>query len=136
MKQEQAAGKILLELMSLGIVKGEENEQIVYTYLTQCYAVGHDEGSKARSNKRPVAQLSLDGKLLNIFDSAAEASRRTGIQHSDIAKTASGKKDKKGHKYHTAGGFKWKYIDTTKPIASETETETIRSYRPGSNQPK
>lgn len=126
MNQETAAGKIVLELMAEGIVS-EEHELILYTYLTQAYATGYDAGTKARSNKKQVAQLTMDRKLIGIFESAAEASRRTKVQHSDISKCAIGKRNH-------AGGFLWEYIDSKNPISCETET--IKSYRSKSTPPK
>lgn len=111
MKQEKVAGKILVELLMENIIE-EKDEWTVYNYLMQAYAAGYVEGSKKRSNKRPVAQYSLDGKLIEIFDSAAEAARRTKVQHSDICKAAVDKPyNAKGWKIHTAGGFKWRYVN-------------------------
>lgn len=136
MKQEQAAGKVLVELIGTGTLDEkhefitysyEEHELIVYNYLMQVYAVGYDTGTKARSNKKQIAQLTLERKLIDIFESAAEASRRTKVQHSDISKCAIGK-------LNHAGGYLWEYIDTKNPISCETET--IKSYRPKSTPPK
>lgn len=55
-------------------------------------------------NKR-VAQLNLDtGEIINIYISAREAERITGIDHSGISRTCN-------NKAAFAGGFGWKYID-------------------------
>lgn len=123
MKQEKAAGKILLELVVNGIIH-EEHQDIVWIWLLGLYAAGYDEGRKVRSNKRAVIQLKLDGTVVEIFESAAEAARRTGIQHSDIARTASGKENEKGWKSHTAGGFKWKYVDIKKDGKTDDNSDS------------
>lgn len=113
MKQEKAAGKVLLELIGYEIID-EKYREIVWMYLLGLYAAGFDDGRKVRSNKRAVIQCKLDGTAIEIFESAAEASRRTGVDHADICKVASGKTNEKGWKSHTAGGFKWKYVNIKK----------------------
>ncbi len=105
MDQEKVAVKILFELIDNEIIK-EEDKEIVWMYLLCAYAAGYNKGSKARSNKRAVVKLSLDGKPIEIFDSAADASRRTKVGIPEISKCARGKA-------HTAGGFKWKYVKKT-----------------------
>lgn len=58
---------------------------------------------KAAANKRkPVVQLSLDGKLIKIFESIMEAERITGINHSAISRCCR-------HLQETAGNFCWVY---------------------------
>lgn len=54
--------------------------------------------------RKPVVQLSLDGRVVNRFPSAKQASIETGINYSVIAEVC---KNKYGRK--TAGGFKWHY---------------------------
>jgi DNA-binding phage protein len=49
-----------------------------------------------------VAQLSLEGEVINEFSSVAQAARDTGISKSGIAKTCRGLNK-------TAGGYTWKY---------------------------
>jgi len=105
MDQEQVASKLLLQLIDEGIISGEAQE-IIWTYLTYAYAAGYNEGSMSRSHKKPIIQLLKDGTPIKIFNSAAEAARKTKIQHSDISKAATGKA-------HTAGGYKWKYAKNT-----------------------
>lgn len=128
MKQEVTAGKILVELLDAGIVD-EEHEWIVYTYLIQAWAVGYDAGSKSRSNQKPVVQYRIDGQLVDVFDSAAAAARKTKIGHSEIARCASGKRGAK-----TAGGYIWKYINIHDPTSSEPPT--VGSFRSKQSPPK
>ncbi len=56
-------------------------------------------GTKAKK----VNQLSLDGVLINSFDSPLYAEQHTGIARQNIAKVA------RGERNH-AGGFKWEYL--------------------------
>lgn len=51
-----------------------------------------------------VCQYSLDGKLINIFDSQREAARRLNIDNSSITKCCK-------RKIKTAGGYVWKYLN-------------------------
>lgn len=53
---------------------------------------------------RPVYQLSLDGEIIQSWISTMEVERQLGIANTNISACALGK-------CHTAGGFKWKYID-------------------------
>lgn len=52
-------------------------------------------------NNKKVLQYDKKGNLLNTYTTRAEASRKTGVNQSDICKCANNKKQ-------TAGGFIWK----------------------------
>ena len=54
---------------------------------------------------KPVFQKDKDGCLVNMFPSAAEASRQTGIPQSAIVRCCNGEKY-----YKSAGGYIWEYI--------------------------
>ena len=118
MKQEDVAGKIVAELWSLEVIT-EEDQLLFYDYLMQAYAAGYDAGRKVRSNQRAIAQY-LDDKLINIFDSAAAASRNTKTDHADICRCANGK-------LHTAGGYTWKWVNQSKSTSQEQTVGTSRS---------
>lgn len=60
---------------------------------------------------RRVAQYSLDGKLIQVFESISDAYRKTGARH--IASVCCGTKN-----HRTSGGYIWKHID--KDEADET----------------
>lgn len=61
---------------------------------------------KAQVHRRKkVAQLTLDGEIINIFESMSEAERITGVPQSDISLVCSGKQYRK-----TAHGYKWRLI--------------------------
>jgi hypothetical protein len=121
MKQEDVAGKILAELLELKIAN-TENDWILYHFLMQTYAAGYDSARFERTNQRAVVQYSLDGEFIDVFDSASQAQRKTGIDHSDIIKCAKGKRQ-------TAGKiFQWKYVNERDPTSSEPQEETIEAY--------
>lgn len=58
---------------------------------------------KSDGDKRTI-QYSLDGEIVNIFKSASEAARKTGIKRCNISSVARG-----NTKMKTAGGYIWKY---------------------------
>ena len=57
--------------------------------------------------KKPVKQLSLDGKVIKTFSMISEAKRPTGIDATQITRVCKGKNI-------TAGGYKWEYAEETK----------------------
>lgn len=59
--------------------------------------------TRTNSSAKKVGQYSLDGKLLNIFPSAKEASRQLKLDSSTISKVCRGKNK-------THGGFIFKYL--------------------------
>lgn len=56
--------------------------------------------------KRKIAQHSLEDELLNIYDSAKEASKITNTNRSSITMVCRGTRKQ-------AGGFKWKYLTSS-----------------------
>lgn len=62
-----------------------------------------------RSSPKTIAQFSTDGSLLSVYDSIAEAARKTGIGRTNINACCRGK-------LKTSGGYKWKYIDNKTQI--------------------
>ena len=52
--------------------------------------------------RKPVKQLTLEGKLIKEFPAVKEAMRQTGIDDSQIIRVCMGKNK-------TAGGYKWEY---------------------------
>ena len=102
MKQQETAEKIIHEIKSQGLVPEEHLDKIEY-YLLLAYAAGFDRARFQSTYHKPVAQISLQGETLYVHDSAAVASRKTGVQHSDISKCARGR-------LKTAGGYRWRYV--------------------------
>ena len=56
------------------------------------------------TTKKSISQFSLNDELIAVYESAAEASRKTRIDASSIIAVCKGRKNHK-----TAGGFKWAY---------------------------
>ena len=134
MKQEIVAQKILQELLELEICTKEnieiiiplEFEDIIWDYLNQAYAAGYDEGRKRHSHRKPIAQYSVEGTLIKIWESSALASQHFGLDKTAVSKAALGK-------HETCAGFRWRFVNLTKPISAE---ETIGSVKPKSIRPK
>lgn len=55
-------------------------------------------------NARAVKQLSKDGELIRVWDSAMSASRGTGVNNAKICECCRGKRK-------FSGGFRWEYAD-------------------------
>jgi len=79
---------------------------VIYKHLNYLYRAGWDvgweEGSKRRSNQKPVEQYTKQGTFVDDYISAAKASRDLDIDHTGIVNCANGKQ-------HTCGGFVWKW---------------------------
>ena len=61
-------------------------------------------GKKSAITKsKPIAQYTLNGKLLKVWPSLKEAKRETGFSQGNISQAANGKRK-------TACGFIWKYV--------------------------
>lgn len=61
---------------------------------------------KCNHIKRKVVQLTLDGDVIEIFDSMIDAYKKTKARTGNISKCCNGKAK-------TAKGFKWKYYETS-----------------------
>lgn len=58
-------------------------------------------------NSKSVCQISLNGELIKIWDSAQEASNALNIPFSNISKVCTGHIERNGSRQITAGGFVW-----------------------------
>lgn len=69
-------------------------------------------GKNTHLQRKPVAQYSLDGKLIRKYESIKDAAIATGIYPTNIGKCATGRiyNKQKGYYSKTAGGFIWKLI--------------------------
>jgi hypothetical protein len=105
MKQEVVAQKILADLEALGL-SNEKVEDIIWEFLKLAYAAGYDEGRLQYSKRRPVLQMSLDGKPVKIWESCSIAARHYNRNKTAISKAALGKT-----KSGISAGFRWKYVD-------------------------
>lgn len=75
--------------------------------------------NKSYSVGKKVLQIYND-KLINIWNTAAEVERKIGIDKNSIYKICN-----KVHKYKSAGGFKWQYVDDYLADWWEQEMERI-----------
>lgn len=73
-------------------------EELTKEYINLC---------NKRKNSKCIAQYSLSGELIYIFNNLTEAEFKTGISHGNISNCCNGKRK-------TAGGFIWKYYDDIK----------------------
>ena len=89
-----------------GIKDDNRSENLEWVTKSQNSQHAVDNGLKKRSSqehkKKPVRQLTLDGKLINTFSSLTEASEVTGISAGNICQACQGQ-------YSHAGEFKWEY---------------------------
>lgn len=58
-----------------------------------------------RKNSKAVYQKTLDGEIINMFNSQSEAERITGIKQGSIWRCCN-------DKAHSAGGYDWDYVDS------------------------
>jgi len=103
MIQKDVAFKITEELISLGVCK-REDEYIMYAYILQSYAAGHNEGRAHKSKRRPVLQSTKGGRPIKVHESVKVAANMVGMNVASIGRALSGK-------FKLAGGYKWSYID-------------------------
>ena len=66
----------------------------------------------AIAKSRPIAQYTLNGKLLKVWPSAKEVGSQTGFSRGNICKAANGK-------FKQAYGFIWKYVERKEKITNE-----------------
>ena len=105
------------KIFDTAFTREELNEKETY-YIEKfdCFKHGYNQtyggdnyprGEYCKSSKR-VCQISMNGKLIKIWDSATEASNTLGIIASTISNVCNGKKLRKGGDVaKTAGGFVW-----------------------------
>jgi len=82
------------------ILPSELFDEPIEIDIVEAYALAKKVSSRTR--KKEVKQYSIDGKLINIYESTAEASRQTGIKVKGIQNCARGKTK-------TYKGYVWKY---------------------------
>ena len=65
---------------------------------------GTCQEKKAKATSKPVAQLTLNGKLVKVWESATEAARQVGFRPQHISRVAQGKGK-------THAGYKWEVVE-------------------------
>lgn len=89
-------------LVNLEWVTYSENEKHSYRVLNKVYASPmKGKYGQLIHNSKLVIQISLDGFIVNVYDSQATAERETGIRQQSISRCVS------GIRYKT-GGYIWK----------------------------
>lgn len=73
-------------------------------WCTNVYNINYGNAQEKKAQKffRSVRKFSLEGEFLKEYPSIKAAAKETGLPHSSISFCCSGR-------YHTAGGYKWKY---------------------------
>lgn len=75
------------------------------TKIARC-AQNTDYEEVAKKNRKPVAQCTVSGEVINIWPSLKQCAKDLGFDNSAIARCCRGKSG-------TSYGFKWRYIDKT-----------------------
>jgi len=65
---------------------------------------GTCQEKKAKAQSKPVAQLTLDGKLVKVWKSATQAERQNGFYRGGVSACACGK-------FKTFAGYKWEHVE-------------------------
>jgi len=118
MTQDDAAGKVLLEMLEQHIIE-EKDAKTVYSYLYQLWGVGWEEGRHLRGKRRSVTQYNKDGTVVKIHPTILSAANKMNLDVATIGRALSGK-------FKYAGGYRWEYTDKTKPT-SEQKIGSVKS---------
>lgn len=81
----------------------EERKDLVDRFSKVIYKP-HSRFGKGNPRSRSVVQLTLDGELLNKYESMSQASEKTGVLRSGISACCRGT-------YKRSGGYKWMYLN-------------------------
>lgn len=88
---------------SENIQKGYDRRRTDEKYdVPQYFVLDKIEPSKA--NCKRIAQLTVDGEVVGVYDSLVEAERETGISKNNISRCLRGL-------FQKSGGYKWVYVD-------------------------
>ena len=71
---------------------------------------------------RKVAQMHINGTIINVFNSIREAERKTGISNGNISRCCR-------KEFRTAGGYAWKYISDEELQAINEKVKELRIDR-------
>ena len=118
MTQDDAAGKVLLEMLGQHIIE-EKDALATYNYLYQLWGVGWEEGRHLRGKRKSVTQYDKEGNLIKIHPTILSAANKMQLDVATIGRALNGK-------FKTAGGYKWEYTDKKKPNASEEKIGSIQ----------
>ena len=84
---------------------GAYNSAVTHNWLNDIYRVlwPEPQHSKTGHPKRAVARCSMDGIIIETYDSITDAAKKTGLSDTQICGVC------RGHR-PSGGGFRWKYI--------------------------
>lgn len=91
-----------------------ENDRRVKEYQT---VRNYIQSKMVEATKKSVEQWTLDGQLIAVYCSGAEASRQTGISAKNISRVLH-------QRGKTAGGYKWKFHESSTTKCSQNPSET------------
>lgn len=83
------------------------NDSIGYKFNNIQLMTWEENRNKAPTGKKPVRQIDNNNIVINIFESASQAQRVTGIRQAGISSAALGKSK-------SSGGYKWEFIENIK----------------------
>ena len=104
MLPDRTAGKIILDLLKLEVLK-DEDQEIMYEFLVLAYGAGFDEGRSQNRHRKQVIQCDINtGEPLEIHESITIAARKVQTSYSNITGALRGD-------HHTAAGYIWKLVN-------------------------
>ena len=106
MNDKRALKHLVNELINELNLPGTESVYMpIYTKMQQALGIGYDIGRVYSRKVKPVAQMDMDGKVINAFASVKMAASLLDIDPASISHAIHGRYRK------SAGGFKWKFIN-------------------------
>lgn len=81
-----------------------DNLEWVTSYENHQYGTARIRAKMNQKYRKPVIQMTLDGKLVKKWDSINDVSRQLNIARSNIRKACNGK-------YKKSHGYRWKFAD-------------------------
>lgn len=100
--QDETASRISAEMLHYGIITPEHYESC-HMYLQWVYAIGWSARNNHHSHHRAVVQCNYyNGKRIQLYESIAEAARKTGISRRSIINALAKKTNSKKYKWRYA----------------------------------
>lgn len=85
-----------LKALSFEIYVEKHEWESIATYFHMLYSIGFHQGKRQLSHAKPIYQLTVEGELVQKFDSMQEAALVLGVHKSNIGKCIRGKFKCKG----------------------------------------
>ena len=90
----------------------------IWRYFGEELTKEHIEWCSKRKNSRLIAQYSLSGEFIRVFESMSEAELKTGINHSNISACCNGRRE-------AVGGYIWKYYNEHTELTKQNIKEGV-----------